>query len=206
MPKIAAASIEEHVRNQEARILTAARERFTANGYRGTDMRDIAASMGLARNSLYRYFSSKDHILVAVVRREMQPFFDQLADLGTRIDDPVERIDAWVMLQMELAAGPCHTMMGMLGEIPPNAHALRQEISTLHAPPKRWLQEAVEQVLDGSTRDPLVVTAMIAGMVQSAAGVAMRTGRHDACVAELRSSIGRILIADCSGRRQEVRQ
>ncbi len=195
MPKIAAASIEEHIRNQESRILTAARERFTANGYRGTDMGDIAASMGLARNSLYRYFSSKDHILVAVVRREMQPFFDQLADLATRIDDPAARIDAWVMLQMELAAGPCHTMMGMLGEIPPNARALRQEISGLHAPPKRLLQEAVEQVLCGSARDPQVLTAMIAGMVQSAAGVAIQTGQQDACIAELRSSIGRILTA-----------
>lgn len=195
MPRIAAANIEEHIRNQEQRILDAARDRFVERGYRGSDMAGIAESMGLARNSLYRYYSSKDHILVAVVKRDMSPFFDQIVALEERIVDPVERIDAWIGLQMEIAAGPCHEMMRILGEIPSSSRELWQEISALHEPPKRSLQKAVDEVLEGTGRDTGLITSMISSMVQSAAGVAMQTDGSDACIEELRRSIRGILTA-----------
>lgn len=196
MPRIAAASIEEHVRNQGNRILDAARELFTSNGYRATDMGDIARTMGLARNSLYRYHSSKDHILVAVVEREMEPYFNELEALETEIADPIERINAWVGLQMEIAAGPCHAMIGMLGEMPPQSKALQKKIRGLHIPPRRALSKALEQVLAGTDRDVEVVTAMISSMVQAAAGVAMRSQDTARCREELRSAISRVLMTD----------
>ncbi|MDP7661245.1 MAG: helix-turn-helix domain-containing protein, partial [Gammaproteobacteria bacterium] len=79
-----------HIRNQGKRILDAAQDLFTTRGYQGTDMADIAESMGLARNSLYRYYSNKDHILVAIVRRDMVPFFDQFNAIEHLIADPKE--------------------------------------------------------------------------------------------------------------------
>jgi AcrR family transcriptional regulator len=193
VPKIAAANIEEHIRIQEMRILDAARDLFTTHGYRDTDMADISRSMGLARNSLYRYYSSKDHILVAVVKRDMVPFFTQLDEIEQRVADPVERIDAWIGLQMEIAAGPCDAMTRMLGEIPPNASELRKEITALHEPPSRVLLNAVRQLLEGSGRDAQLITAMISSMVQSAAGIAIQTKSGDACVEELQRSVSRIL-------------
>lgn len=196
MPKIAAANIEEHIRNQEKRILDAARELFTASGYRDTDMADIAESMGLARNSLYRYYSSKDHILIAVVRRDMAPFFDQLVELERLFTDPVERIDAWIGLQIELATGPCHAMSRMIGDIPLSSRELRKEMEALHEPPVKVLRSAVEQVLEGSGRDPRLVTAMISSMVQSAAGIAMGMEDGRSSIEELRHSVSRILTAD----------
>jgi AcrR family transcriptional regulator len=196
VPKIAAANIEEHIRIQEQRILDAARELFMTNGYRGTDMGDIATSMGLARNSLYRYYSSKDHILLAVVQRDMEPFFEQLAEFEQSIADPIERIDAWIGMQIELAAGPCHAMTHMLGDIPPNARELRKEISALHEPPTRVLKNALEQVLEGSGRDAQLIAVMISSMVQSAAGIAMEADCGDAFIEELRHSVNRILTTD----------
>ena len=151
--------------------------------------------MGLSRNSLYRYYSSKDHILVAVVQRDMAPFFAQLAELEICIADPVERINAWIGLQMEIAAGPCDAMIRMLGDIPPTASELRKEISAMHEPLTRVLLNAVNQLLEGSGRDSRLVTAMIASMVQSAAGIAIQAERDDVCVAELRLSVGRVLAA-----------
>ncbi|MDH3978278.1 MAG: TetR/AcrR family transcriptional regulator [Gammaproteobacteria bacterium] len=194
MPRIAAASIEEHVRNQGNRILDAGRDLFISNGYRATDMSDIARSMGLARNSLYRYYSSKDHILVAVVEREMEPYFAELEALEARIVDPLERINAWVGLQMEIAAGPCHAMIGLLGEMPPQSKALQKKIIGLHTPLKKSLRKALEQVLAGSGRDVDIVTAMISSMVQAAAGVAMRSNDTDRCSEELRLTINRVLM------------
>lgn len=195
MPRIAAANIEEHIRIQEKRILNAARDLFTMQGYRDTDMAGIAKSMGLARNSLYRYYSSKDHILVAVVRHEMAPFCDRLVGFEQHIADPVERINAWIDLQLDLAACPCHTLIRMLGEIPPSDNGLGEEISALREPTMRVLNGAVRQILEGSGRDSQLVTAMISSMTRSAAGVAMQTECGAACAEELRRSVGRILTA-----------
>jgi AcrR family transcriptional regulator len=113
MPKIEAKNIEEHVRIQTGRILDTASELFSSAGYRATDLGGIARRMGLARNSLYRYFPSKDHILVAVVEREMAPFAERTSRLAEQYPDPAERIDAWLELQVDLATGPCHAMIRM---------------------------------------------------------------------------------------------
>lgn len=82
MPRIEAANIEEHVRRQTGRIRSAATQLFRDLGYRGTDMEDIAQAVGLARNSLYRYYPNKDHILLACVLRDMVPFVEELKNPG----------------------------------------------------------------------------------------------------------------------------
>lgn len=44
------------------RILTAALEMFSQNGYAGTNIRELTASLGLVKSSLYRHFKSKEEI------------------------------------------------------------------------------------------------------------------------------------------------
>ncbi len=48
-------------------VLEAAHELFTANGWAATGMRDIAASAGVALETVYSHFSSKRGVLSAVV-------------------------------------------------------------------------------------------------------------------------------------------
>ena len=72
MPRIAAASIEEHVRRQNARITAAARRLFARDGFHGTDLAAIAQEVGLARNSLYRYYANKDELLLACISEDMR--------------------------------------------------------------------------------------------------------------------------------------
>ena len=168
MPKIEAANIEEHVRIQTDRILNAAGDLFRDRGYRGTDMGDIARSIGLARNSLYRYYASKDHILLACMQREMTPFVERLTALERDHDDAVERIDAWLDLQMDMATGPCQTMINLIGNVDDASPELRSEIGAVHEPPRRVLAGAVREVLADSGRDVELVTGMITSMVQSA--------------------------------------
>lgn len=193
MPKIAADNIEEHIRQQTASILDAASEIFSESGYRGTDLSGIAKRTGLARNSLYRYFPSKDHILVAVMRREMAPFVERATSLADAYQDPGERIDAWVDLQMDLATGPCHSMMLMLGDMRDASEDLRKQISALHVPPMEVLEAAVAESLQSTRRDPKVISAMIASMVQSAGGIAMGSDDVDAIVTELKNSVRSVL-------------
>ena len=49
------------------RILTAALEMFSKNGYAGTNIRELTASLGLAKSSMYRHFESKEQIWDALL-------------------------------------------------------------------------------------------------------------------------------------------
>lgn len=44
------------------RILTAALEQFSQNGYAGTNIRELAGSLGLVKSAMYKHFQSKEEI------------------------------------------------------------------------------------------------------------------------------------------------
>jgi AcrR family transcriptional regulator len=193
MPRIEAKNIDEHIRLQTDRILSAASDLFRTHGYRGTDMGEIAKSIGLARNSLYRYYSSKDHVLVACMQKDMMPFIEVVDQLEESVADPVERIDAWLDIQMDMATGPCHTMINLLGDVREVSPELRKEIGVLHESPRRVLEGAVEEILNGRGRNVSLLTGMIAGMVQSAGSQIINSGDKAAVLTELKQSVRKVL-------------
>ena len=50
-------------------IVTAARRRFEANGYKGTSIADIAADLGVNTGSVHWYFPTKDDLFATVMAR-----------------------------------------------------------------------------------------------------------------------------------------
>ena len=49
------------------RILAAALEMFSKNGYAGTNIRELTASLGLVKSGVYKHFESKEAIWNAVL-------------------------------------------------------------------------------------------------------------------------------------------
>ncbi len=49
-------------KDTKERILTAALEMFSRNGYAGTNIRELTGSLGLGKSSMYRHFDSKEEI------------------------------------------------------------------------------------------------------------------------------------------------
>ena len=49
-------------KDTKTRILSAALDMFSQNGYAGTNIRELTASLGLAKSSMYRHFKSKQDI------------------------------------------------------------------------------------------------------------------------------------------------
>lgn len=193
MPRIEAASIREHVRLQTGRVLDAARTLFRKRGFQGTDMGDIAAAIGLARNSLYRYYPSKEHILVACVQRDMGPFLKRIDALERSFPDPHQRIDAWIDTAIDIATSPAHATLELIGEIRETSPDLRRQIMLMHQSPNGVLENAVKSALGRQHRDPALLTALIASMVQSGAGQAIRGSSQAAVRRELRSAVARLL-------------
>lgn len=58
------------------KILDAALVSFAENGYRGTNLRDFAAGMGLSKSALYRHFESKEAIWNALLDK-MEAYYGE---------------------------------------------------------------------------------------------------------------------------------
>ncbi len=56
---------------QQTIILNAARRCYLEQGFAATGMKEVAEAAGVARSTLYRYFPSRDEVLVATIKQEM---------------------------------------------------------------------------------------------------------------------------------------
>jgi AcrR family transcriptional regulator len=65
MPKVT----QEHLDARRQQIIDAARTRFADHGFAGTSMTDIITESGLSNGAIYRYFNSKDEIIIAVCQQ-----------------------------------------------------------------------------------------------------------------------------------------
>ena len=63
-------------KDTKERILSAALEMFSQNGYAGTNIRELTASLGLVKSSMYRHFESKEEIWNSLLD-EMTAYYDQ---------------------------------------------------------------------------------------------------------------------------------
>jgi TetR/AcrR family transcriptional regulator, transcriptional repressor of aconitase len=70
MPKVAQA----HLDARRQQIIDAARARFASHGFARTSIADIMSESGLSNGAIYRYFSNKDEIIVAVCERPGEAF------------------------------------------------------------------------------------------------------------------------------------
>lgn len=61
-------------------VLSVASECFLANGYDGTSINVMAREAGISKESIYRYFGSKEELFLAVVERELQVYRDTMQE------------------------------------------------------------------------------------------------------------------------------
>lgn len=57
--------------DQRARVLACAQAEFSAHGYRNANMKAIATRTGVGKTTIYKYFSSKEELFLAVVRENL---------------------------------------------------------------------------------------------------------------------------------------
>lgn len=58
--------------DKKSQILDVASEWFLAHGYAGTSISAMARESGISKESIYRYFSSKEALLEAVIEKELE--------------------------------------------------------------------------------------------------------------------------------------
>jgi TetR/AcrR family transcriptional repressor of uid operon len=65
--------------DRHARILDAAERCFVRAGFHRTTMQDVAAEAGMSAGNLYRYFRSKEQIVVGLAERDRESFHADFA-------------------------------------------------------------------------------------------------------------------------------
>jgi AcrR family transcriptional regulator len=73
-------------------MLEAAEELALEGGWDGVQMREVATRAGVALGTLYRYFPSKEHLLVSVMLGQVEALAARLAVRPPEGDDPVGRV------------------------------------------------------------------------------------------------------------------
>ncbi len=68
MPKVT----QEYLDARREQILDAARRCFLRDGFHATSMQDLFAEAGLSSGAVYRYFPSKDDLIIAIAAENMQ--------------------------------------------------------------------------------------------------------------------------------------
>jgi AcrR family transcriptional regulator len=86
------ATLTESQQARRSRMLQATQELALEGGWDGVQMREVANRAGVALGTLYRYFPSKEHLLVSVMLDEVEQLADRLAIRPPEGDDPVERV------------------------------------------------------------------------------------------------------------------
>lgn len=134
MPRIDADTLAEHRSQQRTALLDAAEELLLAGGWEALDFRALGARTGLRRNSIYRYFSSRDQLVAELCERGMPAW---LADIDEAIDaagrSPEAAADAYVRVQLEMVAAGRHRLAQALAHAPLTAETL----AAIHALPAR---------------------------------------------------------------------
>jgi AcrR family transcriptional regulator len=92
---VAVQAESKRARNQAVRrqrVIEAACGLASAGGYDAVQMRDVAAKADVALGTLYRYFPSKDHLLIAALAEQASTLERRLAQKPPRGDSPADRV------------------------------------------------------------------------------------------------------------------
>src|SRR5882672_7354904 len=81
-------------RHQRARIIAALSVEIAARGYRAVTVADIVRRAGIARNTFYENFSSKEHCFLSTQDYAVEEALSRVVDAATRVDSWQARVRA----------------------------------------------------------------------------------------------------------------
>jgi AcrR family transcriptional regulator len=135
MPRIRAASIDEHKALTRASLLTSAKALIAEAGTAEIPMGEIALSAGVGRTTLYDYFVDRDDLIATLVEAELPGVIEDLIAASRPSGSPGERLADLAGRTVEFVASDpvlgliLHREVGRMG--PEAQHRIRAAHSHL---------------------------------------------------------------------------
>jgi AcrR family transcriptional regulator len=162
VPRIQAATVAEHRAARLRALLDAGRALVTETG-RPPTLGAVAARAGMARPSVYDYFSSSDDLLAALAEDITPRWTARLRERMSDVSTPAEEVLAYVRASLELVAEGEHASIAAIATAAPG-HITGERAAAMHAALLVPLSEALTAL--GADAVP-VVAAAIDGMVRA---------------------------------------
>lgn len=124
----------------EQRLLAAGLEAATIHGIAKLSMGDVAGRAGLSRQTLYRYFPSKDALITAIVSAETTTLIEQVVAAAIDTDDPQASLAAALETALRLLRD--HPLLDRLLRTEPEA--LLPLLTTEGSPAMSQVRSVVE--------------------------------------------------------------
>ena len=94
-------------KDTKERILTAALDMFSRKGYEGTNIRELTASLGLVKSSMYKHFASKEEIWNALLDR-MIAYYDVRFGSPEHLPPVPDSLEEFVSMTMRMVDFTVH--------------------------------------------------------------------------------------------------
>ena len=94
-------------KDTKERILATALGMFSQNGYAGTNIRELTASLGLVKSSMYRHFKSKEEIWNTLLD-EMIAYYDERFGSPEHLPPVPEALEELVAMTMRMVNVTVH--------------------------------------------------------------------------------------------------
>lgn len=178
------------------RVVEAAMELAATGGYEAVNMREVSARSRVSLGTVYRYFSSKDHLLAEALVRWGGELGDRLRErrprgrtAAARVAEVFERMSRGVAQKPELGIALTRALLS--GD--PGAFANRDGLAAMM---REWLDIAIA---DEKVRNREVVVEALE-LLCFASMIELATGQRSAAqVGEQLQRVARVVLAPRSG-------
>lgn len=172
--------------NRRQRMLDAAAELALAGGFAGVQMREVARIADVALGTLYRYFPSKEHLLVALLVRQLEEMRVRFQRRPPKGDDPHQRVVSYLMRATRIMEEEPEVTMAMTRALMAADATMTDEV----ADAQRVMADMIVEAMHPDVPDPAPEEHDIARVIQRVwlgAFVAWTGGR--ATVAQVREDL-----------------
>ena len=94
-------------KDTKERILAAALDMFSQNGYAGTNIRELTASLGLVKSGVYKHFVSKEEIWNSLLD-EMIAYYDERFGSSEHLPTVPDSLESLVAMTMQMVDFTIH--------------------------------------------------------------------------------------------------
>ena len=99
------------------RILDAALEMFSQNGYAGTNIRELSASLGLVKSGVYKHFESKEAIWNALLD-QMITYYEDHFGSAEHLPPIPDSLEALTQMTMQMVNFTVHDERIIISNFP----------------------------------------------------------------------------------------
>jgi AcrR family transcriptional regulator len=163
MPKISAPTVAEHRARQRTALLRAATDILVNDGIGAVTPAAVGAAAGLARPSVYQYFSSGSAIIAAIIEDVFPRANQILADSIASASTPSERLDTYIRETLRLAAEGYHRPASALAgaTLPPECVT---RLTDLHREQAAPFRQALSEL---GVPDPPLTAPLLGGIIEA---------------------------------------